>query len=75
MDLFGPIKVQTPGGKRYTLVIVDEYSRYCWCIFLRSKSDAVVSIINFIKKVELKYSKKVVNLRSDNGTEFKNHVL
>ena len=75
MDLFGPGNVQTTTGRRYTLVIVDEYSRFCWCIFLRSKSEAASEIISFIKKVELKYAKRVVQIRSDNGTEFKNHVL
>ncbi|KAJ9554889.1 hypothetical protein OSB04_009503 [Centaurea solstitialis] len=40
MDLFGPVNVQSIGGKKYTLVIVDEYSRYTWVFFLRAKSDA-----------------------------------
>lgn len=30
MDLFGPINVQSISGKNYTLVIVDEFSRYAW---------------------------------------------
>ncbi|KAJ9546863.1 hypothetical protein OSB04_019406 [Centaurea solstitialis] len=37
MDLFGPVNIQSMGGKRYTLVIVDEYSRYIWVFFLRAK--------------------------------------
>ena len=75
MDLFGPVNVQTTTGRRYTLVIVDEYSHFCWCIFLRSKSEAASEIISFIKKVEIKYAKRVIQIRSDNGTEFKNHIL
>jgi len=75
MDLFGPVNVQTRSGKRYTLVIVDEFSRFSWVIFLRSKSDAASEIISFIKQVELKYKHKVCQLRSDNGTEFRNSLL
>ncbi|GJU31301.1 retrovirus-related pol polyprotein from transposon TNT 1-94, partial [Tanacetum coccineum] len=29
MDLFGPSAVRSYGGNRYTLVIVDDYSRFC----------------------------------------------
>ena len=75
MDLFGPVNIQSVGGKRYTLVIVDEYSRYTWVFFLRSKSDASQEIINFILQME-KYNQITVrSLRSDHGTEFKNSVL
>src|SRR5215216_5536370 len=52
MDLFGPVNVQSIGGKKYTLVIVDEYSRYTWVFFLRSKSDAPEEIIMFVRKTE-----------------------
>ncbi|MCL6739517.1 integrase catalytic domain-containing protein, partial [Streptomyces neyagawaensis] len=75
MDLFGPVNVQTPAGKKYTIVIVVEFSRFSWVIFLRSKSDAAPEIISFIKQMELKFSKKVCQLRSDNGTEFRNVTL
>ncbi|KAJ9566512.1 hypothetical protein OSB04_002478 [Centaurea solstitialis] len=33
MDLFGPVNVQSIAGKKYTMVIVDEYSRYTWVFF------------------------------------------
>ena len=75
MDLFGPVNVQTRAGKRYTLVIVDEYTRYCWVVFLRNKSEAAAEIISLIKQIELKYKRKVCQLRSDNGTEFQNATL
>ncbi|KAJ9539223.1 hypothetical protein OSB04_031956 [Centaurea solstitialis] len=68
MDLFGPINIQSIGGERYTLVIVDEYSRYTWVFFLRSKSDASQGIINFILQME-KYNQITVrSLRSDHVT-------
>nr|GEZ46446.1 retrovirus-related Pol polyprotein from transposon TNT 1-94 [Tanacetum cinerariifolium] len=39
MDLCGPMRVANINGKRYVLVIVDDYSRYTWTHFLRSKDE------------------------------------
>ena len=38
MDLFGPSAVRSYGGNYYTLVIVDDYSRYTWTIILNDKT-------------------------------------
>ncbi|GJR21249.1 retrovirus-related pol polyprotein from transposon TNT 1-94 [Tanacetum coccineum] len=40
MDLFGPSAVRSYGGNRYTLVIVDDYSRYTETRFLKDKTEA-----------------------------------
>nr|GEU50612.1 retrovirus-related Pol polyprotein from transposon TNT 1-94 [Tanacetum cinerariifolium] len=40
MDLCGPIRIASINGKQYVLVIVDDYSRYIWVQFLRSKDEA-----------------------------------
>jgi hypothetical protein len=34
MDLFGPIAYLSIGGSKYGLVIVDDYSRFTWLLFL-----------------------------------------
>ncbi|GJS03757.1 retrovirus-related pol polyprotein from transposon TNT 1-94 [Tanacetum coccineum] len=39
MDLCGPMLVQTINGKKYILVIIDDYSRFTWVKFLRSKDE------------------------------------
>nr|GEV23361.1 retrovirus-related Pol polyprotein from transposon TNT 1-94 [Tanacetum cinerariifolium] len=39
MDLCGPMRVQTINGKKYILVIVDDYTRFTWVKFLRSKDE------------------------------------
>nr|GEX23839.1 retrovirus-related Pol polyprotein from transposon TNT 1-94 [Tanacetum cinerariifolium] len=39
MDLCGPMRVAGINGKRYVLVIVDDYSRYTWVYFLRTKDE------------------------------------
>ena len=40
MDLFGPSRTASLAGNFYALVIVDDFSRYTWTLFLASKSDA-----------------------------------
>nr|GFB02107.1 hypothetical protein [Tanacetum cinerariifolium] len=40
MDLYGPMRIASINEKRYVLVIMDDYSRYTWVQFLRSKDEA-----------------------------------
>ncbi|GJV68940.1 retrovirus-related pol polyprotein from transposon TNT 1-94 [Tanacetum coccineum] len=61
--------------EKYTLVIVDEYSRYTWVYFLRKKSQTAEMIMPFIRMVENQNDVKVKQIRTDNGTEFKNSEL
>ncbi|KAJ9541518.1 hypothetical protein OSB04_028024 [Centaurea solstitialis] len=75
MDLCGPIEIQSISGKKYILVMVDEYSRYTWLEFLRMKSEAPELIIKFIKRIQVLLQLPVRKIRSDNGTEFKNATL
>nr|GEX51756.1 ribonuclease H-like domain-containing protein [Tanacetum cinerariifolium] len=46
IDLCGPMRVESINGKRYVLVVVDDYSRYTWVFFLHSKDEASESISN-----------------------------
>ena len=39
MDLFGPSRTMSLGGNYYARVIVDDFSRCTWTLFLESKSD------------------------------------
>ncbi|GKE69647.1 retrovirus-related pol polyprotein from transposon TNT 1-94, partial [Tanacetum coccineum] len=39
MDLCRPMHVQTINGKKYILVIVDDYSQFTWVKFFRSKDE------------------------------------
>ncbi|GJY30660.1 reverse transcriptase domain-containing protein, partial [Tanacetum coccineum] len=39
MDLCGPMRVASVNGKKYILVIVDDYSRFTWMKFLASKDE------------------------------------
>nr|GEW71688.1 retrovirus-related Pol polyprotein from transposon TNT 1-94 [Tanacetum cinerariifolium] len=75
MDLCGPMRVASINGKRYVLVIVDDYSRYTWVHFLITKDETPKVIKNFLKKIYVRLQAHVIIVRTNNRTEFKNHVL
>nr|GFB36931.1 integrase, catalytic region, zinc finger, CCHC-type, peptidase aspartic, catalytic [Tanacetum cinerariifolium] len=52
MDLYGPMRVEIVNGKKYILVIVDDYSRFTWVKFLRSKDETPNFIIKFLKMIQ-----------------------
>ncbi|GJV64358.1 retrovirus-related pol polyprotein from transposon TNT 1-94 [Tanacetum coccineum] len=52
MDLCGPMRVESINGKKYVLVIVDDYSRYTWTHFLRSKDETPGVLIDFLTLVQ-----------------------
>nr|GEY74090.1 hypothetical protein [Tanacetum cinerariifolium] len=75
MDLCGPIRVQTINRKKYILVIVDDYSRFTWVNFLRSKDETPDVVIKFITQIQVGLNKAVRYVRTDNETEFVNHTM
>nr|GFA69645.1 hypothetical protein [Tanacetum cinerariifolium] len=62
-------------GKKYILVIVDDYSRFTWVKFLRSKDEASDFIIKFLKMIQVRLKVPVRRIRIDNGTEFVDQTL
>ncbi|GJY88526.1 retrovirus-related pol polyprotein from transposon TNT 1-94 [Tanacetum coccineum] len=75
MDLCGPLRVHSINGKKYILVIVDDYSRFTWVKLLRSKDETPVFVINLLKQLQVGLNKTVQFIRTDNGTEFVNKDL
>ncbi|GKE61592.1 retrovirus-related pol polyprotein from transposon TNT 1-94 [Tanacetum coccineum] len=67
MDLCGPMRVESIDGKRYVLVIVDDYSHYTWVHFLRSKDEAPEEIKTFLKKITVLLQAPVIIVRTDNA--------
>ena len=52
IDLFGPISTCSLSGKYYGYVIVDDYSRYTWVHFLRTKNEAFQNFVKFSKAAQ-----------------------
>ena len=45
IDLMGPARVQSLGGKKYILVVVDDFIRYTWVVPLKDKAEAPEKMI------------------------------
>ncbi|GJX09603.1 retrovirus-related pol polyprotein from transposon TNT 1-94 [Tanacetum coccineum] len=75
MDLCGPILVASVNGKKYILVIIDDYSQFTWVKCLRSIDEAPDFIIKFLKMIQVRLKTLVRRIRIDNGTEFVNQIL
>ena len=71
----GPTKTESLGGKRYIMVVVDDFTRYTWVILLRSKSDAPKHIEALCTRLQNEKSLKINRIRSNHGKEFKNSYI
>ncbi|KAI3784263.1 hypothetical protein L1987_43358 [Smallanthus sonchifolius] len=59
MDLFGPTNVMSLGKKSYCLVITDDYTRFSWVYFLRTKDETAEILKSYILRVENQSNQKV----------------
>jgi transposase InsO family protein len=75
LDLFGPPTHASLGGKKYCLVIVDDYSRYTWVYFFKHKYETQQTVKDFTNEVQRQYGQDILMIRSENRTEFKNYTL
>ncbi|GJS42659.1 retrovirus-related pol polyprotein from transposon TNT 1-94 [Tanacetum coccineum] len=75
MDLCGPMRTESINGKKYVLVIVDDYTRFGWVRFLRTKDETPQVVEKFIVKTQRALNATVRFVRTDNGTEFVNKTL
>jgi transposase InsO family protein len=73
MDLLGPARVRSVGGKWYVLVVVDDYSHYAWVFFLEDKSETFGFVRDLIVRLKNgRHGNAIRAIRSDNGSEVKN---
>nr|GEX38067.1 putative ribonuclease H-like domain-containing protein [Tanacetum cinerariifolium] len=75
MDLCGPMRVASINGKKYILVIVDDYSRYTCTLFLRSKDETPEVLKEFLTMIQRNLSALMITVRTDRGTKFLNKTL
>nr|GEV89574.1 hypothetical protein [Tanacetum cinerariifolium] len=75
MDLCGPMRVAGINGKKYILVIVDDYSRYTWTYFLCSKDETPEVLKDFLAMIQRNLQAPVITVRTERGTKFLNKTL
>nr|GEU73077.1 retrovirus-related Pol polyprotein from transposon TNT 1-94 [Tanacetum cinerariifolium] len=75
MDFFRPTSISSLNHKWYCLVVTDDFSRFTWTFFLRTKDETSSILKNFITEIENLKDLKVKIIRCDNRGEFKNKEM
>ena len=75
LDLMGPTRTESLGGKRYIMVVVDDFTRYTCVILLRSKSEAPEHIEALCTRFQNVKSLKIDRIQSDHSKEFENSYM
>ena len=73
MDLFGPTKMLSLNGKRFGLILVDDYSKFSWVFFIFHKNEAFDKFLLFFRRVQTVHEAKVATIQTDHGDEFENN--
>jgi transposase InsO family protein len=73
MDLVGPARVRSAGGKWYFLVVVDDYSRYAWVFFLEENGETFGFVRDLVWRLRnQRHGDAIRAIHSDNGSEIRN---
>ena len=75
IDLFGPSRITSLNHSKYALVIVDDYSRFTWTLFIKHKDETFGKFTDFCKLIQNQKSTTIVTIRSDHGGEFENELF
>jgi histone deacetylase 1/2 len=67
--------VASASGCRYYLVLLDDYTHFCWTFPMVHKSEVADHIINFFAYARTQFRLPIKNIQADNGTEFVNKTL
>ena len=70
-----PAGVQSLGGKKYILVVVDDFTRYTWVVLLKDKAEALEKMIHLCKKLQVDKNIVITRIKSDHRSEFENTKL
>ncbi|GFW36903.1 retrovirus-related Pol polyprotein from transposon TNT 1-94 [Trichonephila clavipes] len=74
-DLCGPINIESYGGAKYFMVVVDDFSGMYFTYFLKNKYEAFNIFSQFNAKYGNLTDKRVKKIKTGNGLEFVNEQL
>ena len=74
-DVCGPMAINSFGGSRYMLSFIDDYSRYSFVYFIKSKDEVFGKFREFVNLVENQTGSKVKAIRTDNGGEYSSKAM
>jgi hypothetical protein len=67
MNIVGPSRVRSIGGKWYVLVIIDDYSRYSCVFFLESKDEVFEHFPSLALRLNNEHPNCLKAIHSNNG--------
>ena len=67
-----PTWTTSVSGKRYSLVVVDDYSRWTWVMFLAHKNESFGILFKFYKRIQNEKGVCITSIISDHGGDFEN---
>lgn len=74
-DVGGPQRTPSLNGNIYYITFIDDYTRFCWIYFFKSKAEVADIFWKYKALVENQSNCRLRTLRSDNGTEYKNNTF
>ena len=72
-DVWGITPVISHAHYRYFVTFIDDYSRFTWIYFLRTKAEVFTVFQTFVAYIETQFSTTIKIFRSDNGGEYVSH--
>ena len=57
------------GGNKHWLLVLDDFSDYCWSFFLKKKDDLGFIMLNFMKNLKSKHKIEIKKYRCGNAGE------
>lgn len=74
-DVCGPISPNTISGNRYFVTYTDDYSRYSFIQFMKTKDEQEKKFKEFRKLFQVQFSHPIKFLRTDSGGEFTSNAF
>ncbi|GJV26933.1 retrovirus-related pol polyprotein from transposon TNT 1-94 [Tanacetum coccineum] len=75
IELCGPMRVCKPKWEEIYSGNCEDYSRYTWTLFLRSKDETPDVLKDFLTMIQRNLQAPIISVRTDRGTEFLNKTL
>ena len=74
-DVEGPMPLVSREGNLYSLLFLDDHTRWSWLHFIKHKFEVHGEFKKWLAKAERQTNKKLLILRSDNGGEYTSNAF
>ena len=74
-DVWGPSRILNRTHSKWFVTFIDDHTRVCWVYLLKDKTEVRSVFVKFHSMIQTQFQTKIQILRTDNGTEYVNHIL